>query len=57
MSELPRRLCHCGNPARDDRPTCGIVLCLTNDAYERALIAAGRSAKPKPQLGVKHDRA
>jgi hypothetical protein len=37
MTTIWQPRCQCGNPARDGRPTCGIVICLANDAYERAL--------------------
>lgn len=47
MATISQWYCRCGNPVQDGqdrRPTCGIVICLANDAYERALIAA----KPRP---------
>jgi len=40
MTVILQQLCRCGNPSREGRPTCGIVICLANDAYERAVAEA-----------------
>jgi hypothetical protein len=49
-AKLARRYCYCGNPARPGHPTCGIVLCMANDAYEQGLAEGNDLLARRAQL-------